>query len=77
MDRVVEKAILLIPERMAVAPVAADCGGNAQEMFVKFGRHVLINRLLVGQFQGDLQHHQAVEAHPRGGVRLIEITFRG
>jgi len=50
---------------------------NAQEMLEKLGGCVLIDRVVHGQLQCDLEHAQAVEAHPSRAVGLVDVTTGG
>ena len=52
MQGVVEEAVFLIPKAQAATVVTGHGPGNAQEVLEEFAGRILINRIVLGQFQG-------------------------
>src|ERR1043166_6948057 len=51
--------------------------GNVQEMFEKLGGDVLINLVVLGEFQSDAHQVEAVHRHPTGAVGLVDKSTGG
>ena len=71
-QHVVEEAVLLVPHLVAVPAAAVHGVGDPHEMLDELEGHLLIDRVLLGQDEGDLQHALAVERHPRRAVGLLQ-----
>ena len=56
---------------------AVDRGGNAQEMFKKLGRDVLIHFIVPGEFQRNAQQVGTIHCHPAGAIRLVDEAAGG
>ncbi len=73
MQHVVEKLILLVPQRDPLAAEVIHRPCNAEEVLEELGGHVLVNPVLAGQLECDGQHVQTVHAHPGRAVRLLQV----
>ena len=51
---------------------AVDGGGDVEEMLEKFGRDVLIDPVVLRQFQRDAHEVQAIHRHPARAVGLVD-----
>ena len=54
-QHVVEEAIFLVPQSDAVVAAMAHRVGDIDKVFPEFACHVLVNRIMLGEFQGDGQ----------------------
>src|SRR6516225_8228960 len=46
-------------------------------MLKKAECNLLIYRVILGQYERDLEHAKAVERHPRRAIRLIQVSAAG
>ena len=72
MDHIVEEFVLGVPQ---VDPFAVHVGHgmrDVEKVLEVFERHVLIERLVAGQFDGDREHGDAKQRHPTRAVALFE-----
>ena len=76
MQRIVIKAILLIPERNAIGANVVHRLGNIDEVFKKFARDTPINLIFSRKFEGYGQHIQAIHPHPARSIRLFQMPTR-
>ena len=74
-QQVVVEAILLVPH--AVPPGSVDPRGDVVEVLDELEDHLLVDRVVRGELDGELQHVLAEERHPRRAVRLFEVTAGG
>ena len=51
--------------------------GDGNKLLGERQHHGLVDRIVHRQFDGDLQHALAEEGHPRGSIRLFQMTSRG
>src|ERR1700757_1407311 len=72
--QIVEEPIFAIPHLVMVLPNSIHSIGDPDEMLEETERNVLIHRVVLGQYERDLQHVLAVESHPRRAICLIQVT---
>src|SRR6266581_4288284 len=70
-------AVLLAPQAALPVPDMIDHRADIHEVLEELGRDVLINRILLGEFQRDTQQIQTVHGHPAGAVGLFELPAAG
>ena len=73
-ENVVVETILVVPKRHAVDANVVHGLRNVNEVLEEFAGDVFVSDILLGEFQGDGQHVQAIHAHPTGAVRLFEMA---
>ena len=71
-QQVVEEAVLLVPHLVVMLAAAVHRIGNPHEMLDELEGDLLVDRVVLGQDEGHLQHVLAVERHPRRPVRLLQ-----
>ncbi len=74
---VVEEAILFVPETAVRVVGIIHRGGDPQVLLEELGGHRLVRRVMACQLEGDLEHLERVEGHPRGAVGLFEVSAGG
>ena len=77
MQDIVEEALGVVPEAVSVVPGLGHGIGDAQEVFEQLGGRILVDGVVLGQLQGNLQQRQTVGAHPGGAVRLVDVPAGG
>ena len=50
---------------------------NIEEMLEEFRCHVLVDPVLLAEFEGDMQHVQAEHRHPGGAIGLLDVATGG
>src|SRR4051812_24310950 len=71
-QHVVEETVLLVPKADSVTADMVGGRGNPREVLQQRFRLLDVHRVLVCQFERNLQHVLAVKRHPRGAVGLVE-----
>ena len=74
-QQVVVEAILVVPH--AVRPGLVDPRRDVVEVLDELEDHLLVDRVVRGELERELQHVLAEEGHPRRAVRLFEVTSGG
>ena len=71
-QQVVEEPVLLVPHLVVMLAATVHGVGDPQEVLDELEGDLLVDRVGLGQDEGDLQHALAVERHPRRAVRLLQ-----
>src|SRR5262249_31781245 len=74
---VVEEPVVLVPQLVLVDADAVHGPGDPEKMLVELRGELLVDRIVQRQLQRDLEHALAIESHPRGAVRLLEVAAGG
>lgn len=74
-ELVVVESVFLVPKAGAADVVDGVC--DLDEVFEEFAGDVFVGGALEGEFEGDGEHGEAVEAHPCGAVGLVEVAAFG
>ena len=72
---VVVEAVLLVPHAVRAGPVHRR--GDVVEVLHELEDHALVDRVVGGELDRELQHVLAEEGHPRRAVRLLEVAAGG
>ena len=73
-EHVVEEAVLFVPQLVLVVTDAVHGGGDEGEVLGELEDHVVVDRIVPAQLDGDAEHRLGVERHPRSAVRLLEAA---
>ena len=76
-QQIIEEAVLLVPHLVVTLADAVHGIGDPQEMLGELEGDILVDRVLLAQDQGDVQHALAVERHPGRPVRLLQRAAGG
>ncbi len=71
-QQIVEEAVLLVPHLVVMLAATVHRIGDPHEMLDELEGDLLVDRVVLGQDEGDLQHVLAIERHPRRPVRLLQ-----
>ena len=63
---------MLVPQLVVAAAHLFHGRADVDEMLEELGGHTLVNRVLVGQLQGNAHQVETEKSHPTGRVGLFE-----
>ncbi len=71
---VVIELVLVVPQAEALRPTPLIAAGDVEEVLEEFGRDVLVDRIVLRQFQRDAHQVQAIHRHPARAVGLVDVA---
>ena len=71
---VVEEAVLVVPQRQAVAAAVVHRVGDVEEVLPELAGDVLVGRVVLRELHGDGEQVERIHRHPARAVRLLEVT---
>ena len=74
---VVIKFVLVVPQAERIVANAVDGGRDVEEMLEKLRRDVLINAVVLREFERDAHQVQAIHRHPARAVGLVDVAAGG
>ncbi len=76
MQHVVEELIVVIPQADAFVADIAHGFGDAEEVLEELAGDILVDVIVLGQFQGDAHQVKRVHRHPARPVGLVKVSAR-
>jgi hypothetical protein len=70
-QQVIIEAVLFVPHAVLVGPVHPR--GDKEEMLHELVYHILVGRVVGGEFYGEFEHVLREERHPRRAIRLLQM----
>src|SRR5215469_6622465 len=76
-EEVIIETVFFVPHLIVVIANAIHRIGNPDEVFIETISHVLIDRVVLGEDNGNLKHNLAIQSNPCGAISLFDSSPSG